>query len=58
MCVQIEPTSLPGPGDKSGVKPDPDKVKAIRVLPEPQNVQDLKRVLVMFRYMGMYIPHL
>lgn len=28
--------------DKSGVRPDPDKVKAIRKLPPPQNVQDLK----------------
>uniref|UniRef100_A0A3Q1EIG7 Gypsy retrotransposon integrase-like protein 1 n=1 Tax=Acanthochromis polyacanthus TaxID=80966 RepID=A0A3Q1EIG7_9TELE len=44
--------------DKSGVKPDPDKVKAIKELPEPQNVQDLKRVLGMFTYLGKYIPHL
>lgn len=44
--------------DKSGVKPDPDKVKAIRELPQPQNVQELKRVLGMFNYLGKYIPNL
>ncbi|KAA8578257.1 hypothetical protein FQN60_018737, partial [Etheostoma spectabile] len=44
--------------DKSGVRPDPDKVKAIRGLPPPQNVQDLKRILGMFNYLGKYIPDL
>lgn len=44
--------------DKTGVKPDPDKVKAIRELPTPQNVQELRRVLGMFTYLGKYIPNL
>ena len=44
--------------DKSGVRPDPDKVKAIRELPPPQNVNDLRRVLGMFNYLGKYIPNL
>lgn len=44
--------------DKTGVKPDPDKVKAIRELPTPQNVQELRRVRGMFTYLGKYIPNL
>ncbi|XDV16248.1 hypothetical protein PO909_016045 [Leuciscus waleckii] len=44
--------------DKSVVRPDPGKVKAIRELLPPQNVQDLKRILGMFNYLGRYIPNL
>ena len=44
--------------DKAGVKPDPDKVKAIREMPSPQNVAELRRVLGMFTYLGKYIPNL
>ena len=28
--------------NKDGVKPDPDKVKAIRTLPEPKNVREIR----------------
>ncbi|RXN15792.1 Transposon Ty3-G Gag-Pol poly [Labeo rohita] len=44
--------------DKSGVKPDPEKVRAVHELSPPQNVQELKRVLGMFNYLGNYIPNL
>lgn len=44
--------------DETGVKPDPEKVKAIRELPSPQNVQDLRRILGMFTFLGKYIPNL
>lgn len=44
--------------DESGVRPDPGKVQAIRELPPPRNVRELKRVLGMFNYLGKYIPNL
>ena len=44
--------------DQSGVKPDPDKVEAIRQLPPPENVQELKRVLGMVNYLGRFVPAL
>lgn len=44
--------------DRSGVRPDPEKVRAIRELSPPHNVQELKRVLGMFNYLGKYIPNL
>uniref|UniRef100_A0A8C7X6F1 ribonuclease H n=1 Tax=Oryzias sinensis TaxID=183150 RepID=A0A8C7X6F1_9TELE len=44
--------------DKSGVRPDPEKVEAINQLTPPQNVQELKRVLGMVNYLGKYIPSL
>lgn len=44
--------------DKDGIRPDPDKVKAIQQLPPPTNVQELKRILGMVNYLGRYIPNL
>ncbi len=44
--------------DKSGVRLDPEKVRAVRELSPPLNVQELKRVLGMFNYLGKYIPNL
>uniref|UniRef100_A0AAR2LI10 ribonuclease H n=1 Tax=Pygocentrus nattereri TaxID=42514 RepID=A0AAR2LI10_PYGNA len=44
--------------DRSGVRPDPEKVEAIKQLPSPQNVQELKRLLGMVNYLGKYIPDL
>lgn len=44
--------------DHSGVRPDPEKVEAIRQLLPPGNVQELKRVLGMVNYLGTYIPAL
>ncbi|XP_039610078.1 uncharacterized protein K02A2.6-like [Polypterus senegalus] len=44
--------------DESGVRPDPEKVRAVRELSPPYNVQELKRVLGMFNYLGKYIPNL
>jgi len=34
-----------------GLKPDPDKIKAIIDMPEPQNKQDLQRLLGMVNYL-------
>lgn len=44
--------------NETGVQPDPEKVDAIRQLPPPQNVQELKRVLGMVNYLGRFIPNL
>ena len=44
--------------DRTGIRPDPDKVEAIRQLPPPADVQELKRILGMVNYLGRYIPNL
>lgn len=44
--------------DRSGIRPDPDKVKAIRQLSPPADVQELRRILGMVNYLGRYIPGL
>lgn len=44
--------------DRSWIRPNPDKVEAIRQLSPPTNVQELKRVLGMVNYLGTYIPNL
>ena len=41
-----------------GISPDPGKVKAIRELPAPTNVQELRRVIGMINYLGRFIPNL
>ena len=41
-----------------GVSPDPGKVKAIRELPAPTNVPELRRVIGMINYLGKFIPNL
>lgn len=42
--------------DENGVRADPEKVRAIAELKAPNNVHELKRVLGMINYMGIYIP--
>ncbi|KAL6491496.1 hypothetical protein MHYP_G00018410 [Metynnis hypsauchen] len=44
--------------DQSGIRPDPEKVEAIRQLSPPTDVQELKRILGMVNYLGRYIPNL
>ena len=43
-----------------GFKPDHDKIKAIIIIdmPEPQNKQDLQRLLGMVNYLSQYIPNM
>ena len=41
-----------------GVKPDPDKVQAIRDMPTPTNVTELQRVLGLVTFLGRYMPTL
>lgn len=42
----------------TGVRSDQEKVEAIRQLYQPDNMQELKRVLGMVNYLGNYIPNL
>lgn len=41
-----------------GVKPDPDKVKAITDLPCPKDITQLRQVLGMVNYLGKFLPDL
>ena len=41
-----------------GFRPDPDKIKAILEMPQPQNKQDLQRLLGMVNYLSQYIPNM
>lgn len=41
-----------------GFKPDPEKIKAIINMPEPQSKQDLLRLLSMVNYLSQYIPNM
>lgn len=40
-----------------GIKPDPDKIKAIKEMKKPENKKDLQRFLGMVNYLGKFIPH-
>ena len=44
--------------NKDGVQPDPAKVFAIKNMPDPQNVTELRRILGMINFLGRYIPNL
>ena len=44
--------------DKSGVHPDPAKVKAIQEVPIPKNVGDVRRFLDMVNQFGKFSPNL
>ena len=43
--------------NKDDVKPDPDKVKAIRTLPEPKNVRETRGFIGMSSYYRRFIPN-
>lgn len=42
----------------SGVSADPDKVRAVRAMPEPSNVSEVRRFLGMTNHLGKFLPHL
>ena len=44
--------------DETGVKPDPDKVRAIRQMKAPSNVSELRRFLGMVTQQSKFSPHL
>jgi hypothetical protein len=43
---------------KNGVKPDPEKVRAIVELPPPTSVSESRRLLGMINYLGKFLPDL
>ena len=44
--------------NKEGLKPDPEKVKAICMMKSPENKEELQRFLGMVTYLGKFIPSL
>lgn len=40
-----------------GIKPDPERIKAINSIENPKNVKELERVLGMLNYLRRYIPN-
>ena len=59
MCVEkSELTFLGHKFGKDGVRPDPEKIKAVVNMPAPTNVQELQRVHGMINYLGAFIPNL
>lgn len=54
---------MPFPANKckisdTGLKADPDKIKAIQLLEVPQSKQQLQRLLGMVTYLNKFIPNL
>ncbi|KAL5510796.1 hypothetical protein EMCRGX_G006398 [Ephydatia muelleri] len=43
---------------KDGIKPDPNKVAAVRNMPQPRTVQDVRRFLGMCNYLSRFMPTL
>jgi hypothetical protein len=43
---------------EDGIRPDPEKVKAISEMPPPKNVSELRTVCGMFNYMSKFVPDL
>ena len=41
-----------------GLKPDPEKIRAIVEMNTPENVKDLQRFLGMVRYLSKFVPRL
>ena len=42
----------------NGLKPDPNKVKAMREMPEPKSKEDIRRFLGCIHYLAKFIPNL
>ena len=43
---------------KEGIKPDPEKIKAIRDMPNPKSKEELQTLLGMLNFLSKYIPDL
>jgi hypothetical protein len=41
-----------------GLQPDPDKVKAVREMKPPSNIEELRRFIGMVTFLGKFLPHL
>lgn len=42
---------------KDGIRPPPDRVKAIQEYPQPTNIKELRRLLGLFNWFRKYIPN-
>jgi len=43
---------------KNGIQSDPDKIKAIKNMPTPKNLKQLKTFLGMVNYLSKFLPNL
>ncbi|KAK2710841.1 hypothetical protein QYM36_012133 [Artemia franciscana] len=58
-CI-FDATSIPYFGHiltEEGVKPDPNKTRAIRDMPAPKSKEELHKLLGMYNYLSRYIPN-
>ena len=44
--------------DKNGIRPDPQKISAIKAIPMPSNVAELRRFLGMINHLNKFAPNL
>ena len=44
--------------DSEGIRADPDKVKAIKEMPNPKNVSEVRRILGMVNQLGRFSPNI
>ena len=42
---------------KDGIRPDASEIEDIREMPNPQDKEDLKRLIGLVNYLAAYIPH-
>jgi hypothetical protein len=59
--VHLRQSSIPYVGHlltSDGLKPDPEKTRALQDMPAPQNKEDVKRFLGFVTYLGKFIPNL
>ena len=59
--IQFKKSSVKYMGDlftSQGLKPDPEKVQAIKELKSPSNKTELRRILGMINFVGHFIPNL
>ncbi|KAK2708414.1 hypothetical protein QYM36_014131 [Artemia franciscana] len=59
-CI-FDATSIPYFGHiliEEGVKPDPNKTRAIRDMPAPKSKEELHRLLGIYNYLSRYVPNL
>ncbi|KAL7880825.1 hypothetical protein SRHO_G00030790 [Serrasalmus rhombeus] len=44
--------------EASGVRADPEKVKAVKAMREPENISEVRGLLGMINHLGKFLPHL
>ena len=59
--LKLRETSLPFLGHlvtKDGLKPDPEKIEAIKQMPRPTDVEGIQRLNGFVNYLAKFLPHL